>query len=178
MAENWTARAAELGFSAAAWVDTKDIPFEPAFLQCCEENLCGKYGANYACPPACGTPYEMIARIRAGSRALVLQTLWEIDNPMDGTKTKPAKREHNRMERALLAEMQEAHPETFMVGSSCCDLCPRCAMVDGKPCLMPEKKFSCMSAYCVFVRKLAELCGMDYDCGRGLIAFFGLCVLP
>ena len=146
MAENWTARAAELGFSAAAWVDTKDIPFEPAFLQCCEENLCGKYGANYACPPACGTPYEMIARIRAGSRALVLQTLWEIDNPMDGT--------------------------------SCCDLCPRCAMVDGKPCLIPEKKFSCMSAYCVFVRKLAELCGMDYDCGRGLIAFFGLCVLP
>lgn len=178
MAENWTARAAELGFSAAAWVDTKDIPFEPAFLQCCEENLCGKYGANYACPPACGTPYEMIARIRAGSRALVLQTLWEIDNPMDGTKTKPAKREHNRMERALLAEMQEAHPETFMVGSSCCDLCPRCAMVDGKPCLIPEKKFSCMSAYCVFVRKLAELYGMDYDCGRGLIAFFGLCVLP
>ena len=178
MAENWTARAAELGFSAAAWVDTKDIPFEPAFLQCCEENLCGKYGANYACPPACGTPYEMIGRIRAGSRALVLQTLWEIDNPMDGTKTKPAKREHNRMERALLAEMQEAHLETFMVGSSCCDLCPRCAMVDGKPCLIPEKKFSCMSAYCVFVRKLAELCGMDYDCGRGLIAFFGLCVLP
>ena len=178
MAENWTARAAELGFSAAAWVDTKDIPFEPAFLQCCEENLCGKYGANYACPPACGTPYEMIGRIRAGSRALVLQTLWEIDNPMDGTKTKPAKREHNRMERALLAEMQEAHPETFMVGSSCCDLFPRCAMVDGKPCLIPEKKFSCMSAYCVFVRKLAELCGMDYDCGRGLIAFFGLCVLP
>lgn len=178
MAENWTARAAELGFSAAAWVDTKDIPFEPAFLQCCEENLCGKYGANYACPPACGTPYEMIGRIRAGSRALVLQTLWEIDNPMDGTKTKPAKREHNRMERALLAEMQEAYPETFMVGSSCCDLCPRCAVVDGKPCLIPEKKFSCMSAYCVFVRKLAELCGMDYDCGRGLIAFFGLCVLP
>lgn len=178
MAENWTARAAELGFSAAAWVDTKDIPFEPAFLQCCEENLCGKYGANYACPPACGTPYEMIGRIRAGSRALVLQTLWEIDNPMDGTKTKPAKREHNRMERALLAEMQEVHPETFMVASSCCDLCLRCAMVDGKPCLIPEKKFSCMSAYCVFVRKLAELCGMDYDCGRGLIAFFGLCVLP
>ena len=178
MAENWTARAAELGFSAAAWVDTKDIPFEPAFLQCCEENLCGKYGANYACPPACGTPSEMIGRIRAGSRALVLQTLWEIDKPRDGTKTTPAKREHNRMERALLAEMQEAHPETFMVGSSCCDLCPRCAMVDGKPCLIPEKKFSCMSAYCVFVRKLAELCGMDYDCGRGLIAFFGLCVLP
>ena len=56
MAENWTARAAELGFSAAAWVDTKDIPFEPAFLQCCEENLCGKYGANYACPPAWAHP--------------------------------------------------------------------------------------------------------------------------
>lgn len=33
-----------------------------------------------------------------------------------------------------------------------------------------------MSAYCVFVKKLADVSGMEYDCGDGLIAFFGMYV--
>ena len=40
----------------------------------------------------------------------------------------------------------------------------------------PWKHASCMSAYCIFVRRLAEQCGMEYDCGPGLLAFFGMYV--
>ena len=40
----------------------------------------------------------------------------------------------------------------------------------------PWKTASCMSAYCIFVRRLAEQCGMEYDCGPGLLAFFGMYV--
>ena len=49
---------AEEGFSAAALVNTSEIEFNPIFLQFCAENLCGNYGANYTCPPDCGTPYS------------------------------------------------------------------------------------------------------------------------
>ena len=38
------------------------------------------------------------------------------------------------------------------------------------------ERYSCMSAYCIFVQKLAEHCGIDYDCGSGLLAFFGMYV--
>ena len=41
---------------------------------------------------------------------------------------------------------------------------------------IPEQQFSCMSAYCIYVKKLADLCGMEYDCGRGLVAFFSMYV--
>lgn len=44
------------GFSDAALVDTDDIVFDASFRSYCEENLCGQYGANYSCPPSCGTP--------------------------------------------------------------------------------------------------------------------------
>ena len=51
-------------FAAAAIVNTKDIPFDASFRVYCEENLCGQYGANYSCPPDCGSPEEMKQKIR------------------------------------------------------------------------------------------------------------------
>ena len=73
--EEMTSMAAEEGFAAAVVTDTKDIPFDPSFRPLCAENLCGKYGANYSCPPDCGTPDEMRARIQAHRHALVLQKM-------------------------------------------------------------------------------------------------------
>ena len=55
--------AGKLGFYRAAVVDTVAIPFEPSFRRFCEENLCGKYGANYTCPPDCGTAEDMRQRV-------------------------------------------------------------------------------------------------------------------
>ena len=62
------------------------------------------------------------------------------------------------------------------MGASGCALCSPCALKEGKPCAFPDLRYSCMSAYCIFVRKLAERCGMEYDCGEGLLAFFGMYV--
>ncbi len=42
------------GFNAAM-IDKANIPVNPAFRAFCEENRCGKYNANYSCPPNCGT---------------------------------------------------------------------------------------------------------------------------
>ena len=39
--------AEEMGFSAA-FVDTKDVVQDPSFRKFCEDNLCGKYNANYS----------------------------------------------------------------------------------------------------------------------------------
>ena len=56
----------------------KDIPADGSFRKFCEENLCGKYNANYSCPPACGTVEEVHSRLFAADRALVLQSVYEI----------------------------------------------------------------------------------------------------
>ena len=45
-----------------------------------------------------------------------------------------------------------------------------------EPCVFPDLMYSCMSAYCIFVKKLADTCGMEYTPGDGLIAFFGMYV--
>ena len=43
--------AKELGFSNAAIMDTKDLVFKPEYRVFCEENRCGNYDLNPACPP-------------------------------------------------------------------------------------------------------------------------------
>lgn len=64
----------------------------------------------------------------------------------------------------------------FLVGASGCALCTPCAMTKNEPCRFPDQMYSCMSAYCIFVRELTEKCGMEYNCGDGLLAFFGMYV--
>ena len=174
MMKSMVALALELGFSNAAVVDTGEIPFEPALRVCCEDNACGKYGVNYSCPPDCGTTEEMADKIRAYPKALFLQTMWDIDS-QDGPAVKRCKGEHNRMTRTLIAELQ-AETQGFMIGASGCSLCETCALVEGVPCRFPEQMASCMSAYCIYVRQLAERCDMEYDSGPGIVNFFGMYV--
>ena len=168
--------AQEEGFSAAAVIDTDKIVFDPSFRPYCQENLCGQYGANYTCPPACGSPDEMKARILAHKKALLLQSMWEISDYSDKPAIKKAKSSHNYAEIRLMKRARQAGCSGFLVGASGCALCSPCAMKEGAPCRFPDLSYSCMSAYCIFVKKLAETCGMEYDCGPGLLAFFGMYV--
>ncbi len=164
------------GFSAAAVVETERIPFDPTFRPLCEENLCGKYGVNYACPPDCGSPEEMRRKVTEHRCALVLQTLWEVADYGDAKATKHAKSEHNAMSLRLVRELRENGCGGFLVGSGGCALCTPCAIVHGEPCKFPELRYSCMSAYCIFVRKLCEACGIEYDAGPGLLTLYGMYV--
>ena len=86
------------------------------------------------------------------------------------------KKEHNAATLRLLGRLRRADVPGFPVGASGCALCETCAIVEHEPCRYPDLYYSCMSAYCIFVRRLAEQCGMDYDCGPGLLAFFGMYV--
>ena len=81
--------ALQYGFSAAV-ISTDAIVFDPSFRPFCEQNLCGQYGANYSCPPDCGTPKEMENRIRSKNRALVLQTVWPVADYTDAEAIRSA----------------------------------------------------------------------------------------
>lgn len=168
--------AIDEGFANAAIVDTVDIVFEFSFRSYCGENLCGQYGANYSCPPDCGSPEQMRDRILAHKKGLVLQTIWQVRDYADLPAIKAAKKSHNAAELKVVKALREAGHDGIIVGASGCSLCSPCAQTQGLLCKFPDLKYSCMSAYCVFVKKLADKCGMEYDCGEGLLGLFGMYV--
>lgn len=174
--EQMISLAAQEGFACAAVVGTEQITFDPSFRPYCEENLCGQYGANYTCPPDCGTPEQMEQKVLSHRKALVLQTIWEIGDYSNQAAIRQAKRAHNTAQLRLAAGLRENGIPGFLVGASGCALCSPCRKSLGEPCRFPDQSYSCMSAYCIFVRKLTEQCGIEYDCGDGLLAFFGMYV--
>ncbi|MBQ3242024.1 MAG: DUF2284 domain-containing protein [Oscillospiraceae bacterium] len=161
------------GFSAAV-LPTADIVFDPAFRPYCAENLCGQYGANYSCPPDCGTPEEMEQRIRAKQHALVLQTVWPIADYSDAAAIRHAKKSHNAASIRLMQDFRAAGVDCFLAGASGCNLCEKCTILQKEPCRYPDLRFSCLSAYCIYVKDLADKCGLMYLCPKGQVSFFGM----
>ena len=127
------------GFSAAAVIDADELVYVAEYRKYCEENLCGNYGKLPVCPPACGTPDEMYARIIQYKKALVLQTEFT-PNEQSMTEYARGKRLHNQLREKLLPELQL---EDYLIMSA-----------------GPWKDCSCMSAYSIDATKMAESCGM------------------
>ena len=146
--------AKEEGFAAAAIVDTDQIVFDPSFRPYCAENLCGQYGANYSCPPDCGSPEEMKQRILKYKKALVLQSCCPLADYNDKAAIKQAKKDHNTATLRLVKQLRSAGHDGIIVGASNCALCNPCKQTLGEPCSFPDLRYSCMSAYCIFVKKL------------------------
>ena len=63
-----------------------------------------------------------------------------------------------------------------MIGASGCTLCKPCKLTSGEPCAFPDMMYSCMAAYCIWVKKLAEDCNMNYDYKDKILPFFGMYV--
>ena len=174
--EEMIAAAVAEGFAGAAVIDTEKIVFDAMFRPFCQENLCGQYGVNHSCPPSCGTPEEMKQRVLSHKKALVLQTMWEISDFEDKEAIKQAKRGHNLAAIRLMKQLRSQGCPGFLVGASGCALCTPCTLQNGGECAFPDMRYSCMSAYCIFVKKLADACGLEYTPGDGLTAFFGMYV--
>ena len=142
--------AKALGFSDAAVINTDKLVFVPEYRVFCEDNLCGNYDKNPACPPESGTVEEMKARALKFEKTLVLQTMQ--DGLMDYKK---AKLYHNKLTEQLAEKIKEAGKTELLIMSA-----------------GPYKHNYCMSAYCVDAQKMADAAGMLCWTSDGMIRYF------
>ena len=167
---------AEASGFRAAMIPTNEIVQNPSFRKFCEDNLCGKYNANYSCPPDCGTVEEVQARLKAGKRALVLQTIWEIGSYDNKEGIQQSKKAHNAAILRFTETLRKEGISGFCLGYGGCPLCDPCKRVNNEPCAHPDQKISCMSAYCIDVAKLANKCGLEFAWIPEKLFLFGMFV--
>lgn len=166
--------AKQLGFADAAVIDVKEIRFEREFRMYCEQNLCGKYGANYTCPPHCGGEQEMRQKVLQHAHALVVRSLHQEVKYSDNSAVRGAQIKHNNDMLALVKQLKKGGLAPLTVGASDCTLCEKCLWDKEKACPHEEDRFSCMSAYCMNVADLAQKCGIDYTYNEGVLSLFGM----
>ena len=166
------ASAEKFGFTAV-WFPVSEIPTNPEYLKYCEVNRCGNYRANYACPPDCGTPDEMRARLQSASAALVIQSQWSV--PGYGTpEVLSSKAEHGAAVRRFRDALRKEGYDVFAVGYGPCSVCKPCKRKSGDPCPLPDQRVSCMSAYCVDVAALAARCALPFEWNPQRLYLFGM----
>ena len=150
---DFTEEAMLLGFSGAAVMDTTQLVFVPEYRMFCEENLCGCYNVNPACPPESGTVEEMKQRALQYEKTLVLQTMQE--DAHDPSQYKKDKLMQNKMTEELAEKMKADGKTDVLIMSA-----------------GPYKHNSCMSAYCVDAQKMAEAAGMLCWTDDGMVRYF------
>ena len=165
--------AENAGFHGAI-LPAKEICVDGSFRRFCEENLCGKYNANYSCPPGCGTVEEVRERLFSHSKALVLQTIHDIGSYENKKEILKSKKSLNMQILKLTEQLRREGMDCFCLGYGGCPLCDPCKQALGDPCAFPEKRISCMSAYCIDVGKLAGKCGLEFAWVPEKLFLFGM----
>lgn len=166
--------AAESEGFIASLITPEQVPIVPEFRMFCEENRCGKYNANYSCPPDCGTVQQLQNRVLAEELVLVVTSQWEIQGYEDQEGIQVSKKAHNAAVLRLMDKLRKIGIQGFAVGYSGCPLCNPCKRTLNQPCAFPDKRISCMSAYCVNVAELANRCGMDFAWDSNRLYLFGM----
>lgn len=152
----------------------EQIPINAKFRVYCEENLCGRYNANYSCPPDCGTVEELQRRILAEDQVMVIQTLWDIAGYDDKDTILHAKKSHNAAALRLMEKIRKKGYSGFCSGYNGCALCTPCKRIANQPCTYPDLRISCMSAYCVDVAELASRCNLTFEWSPQRLHLFGM----
>ena len=170
------AMAMECAFTQAEVIPVQELVFDSSFRKYCEENKCGNFGTNYACPPYCETPEQMKERVTAYAYALVMMSRFDVENALDPAQVIPTKNRH--MERTFLlvgkAADLPACRNSMLISGSPCMLCGECRMKKNLPCPSPEKRYSCVSAYCLDVMALAKACSMEISWELNQISYFSI----
>lgn len=164
------------GAADARVIDTATIPFDPHLRSYCAANACGSYGRNYACPPHVGEPDELIARARSYRRALLFQTVGQLEDSFDIEGMGRAGKRHKDVCHAIFDRLTPQLGRHMVLTAGGCDRCATCAAVTGEPCRFPDQAVSSLEAYCMNVSQLCGKCGMKYINGANTVTYFAMCL--
>ena len=166
--------AEEADFRAAV-IGTKDIPVDGSFRKFCEDNLCGKYNANYSCPPGCGTLEEISVKAAQYKRGVLLQTTGQLEDDFDVEVMMESEQIQKDRFKAFVTELRKTYPNCLPMSSGACTMCPTCTYPDA-PCRAPHLAIPSMEAYGLFVTQVCRDNGMPYHHGPKTITYTA-CVL-
>lgn len=164
--------AADRGcFFEYGFLDVAGIKFYPQVVQICKET-CRHYDASWACPPAIGTYEECLARALAYDRMFLFSKLYEMEDAFDYTAIEEGLADFREEITGLNARLKEFLPDFLLLSAEGCSRCGKCTYPD-EPCRHPDEMFHSLEGYGFNVNQLANLAGMSYNNGYGVIAFFG-----
>lgn len=157
-----------------AMIDVSEIVFRRELRDMCKSNTCGRYGTNWACPPAIGEFEEAKNEVEKYSKALVIQTVYQLEDSFDFEGMLEAKKEHKKIFNSISKRFDAIYPEhkKLSLGAGGCEYCEKCTYLENKPCKFPEQLIAPIEGYGIDVTALANVSGIAYNSGVNTVSYF------
>ena len=160
----------EAGFTCVALLDIGTLELLDEVRDMCAANTCGKYGANWACPPGCGELEELRKQIARYQWGILVQTVGDVEDSMDFEWIIEVEKSHKKSFYEATEKLKEQFPDMLALGAGCCTLCKECTY-PSQPCRFPQKRVSSMESYGILVNDLCKKNGMSYYYGSEKMAY-------
>lgn len=170
--------AGELNITHAHSVPVSSIKLHQWVIDRCAANACGTYGKCWTCPPALGELSMLEERISGYSEAVLLQTIYELEDSWDFEGMERAILVHNDSVRQLTKRIKDAYPgaKVLPLGAGGCHFCEQCSCPDS-PCQFPDQAIASVEGYGMDVKTMVESVGLKYINGQNTVSYVGLVLI-
>jgi len=150
-----------------------EIKFDREFRAACEQNLCGKFGKCWMCPPDVGDIDKMIAQAKEYQNVLVFQSIGQLEDSFDIEGMEEAAKAHNTLVTTIAEKLDGVLEDHLILGAGACHICSSCTILKSQPCAHPQKAIPSLEAYGIAVSELAQASGIAYMNGTNTVTYFG-----
>ena len=163
------------GATKAVYITQDEIVLSEDFRRICESNQCGGYGRCWMCPPFIGEIDNLMDTVRSYPRAILYQTIHEIEDSFDIEGMFDAGRNH-AYTSVKIDEMLRQQELSEYLHLSCggCHICETCAKKTDEPCRFPDKALSSLEGYGVDVYNTTKNTTLKYINGSNTVTYFGM----
>ena len=167
--------AYDCGVTKAAMITQEQIVTNEVFRSICESNQCGGYGRCWMCPPHIGPIEELMAELRRYPKAMLFQTIHEIEDSYDIEGMFEAGGVHAQVSQKLREAIIPLFKKPYLL-LSCggCHLCENCAIRTNEPCRFPDKALASLEGYGVDVYNTTKDTELKYINGQNTVTYFGM----
>ena len=155
------------------FMEPEKLEFSDRVRWICEHE-CAQYGQSWSCPPGVGTVEACRAHCLEYNRCLVISTVTEVADIADIDETLSTRADHEQITDQVADLLRECGAEPFVLSTESCAICPRCAILDGKPCRFPERMHPCVESQGINVIPVLEENGLDFQYGQNIVTWISV----
>jgi len=169
-----------LGVSAATVFPAGEIKFDNMFRDMCKDNICGRYGRNYKCPPLIGEPDDLKNEALSYESVVLIQTIYPLEDSYDfeGMAEGGTVHSENINKTGEYIKENISFDKMLTLGAGGCGICPKCGIIDGNvPCRFPDKAIASVEGYCMNVAHMTNTHGLQYINGENTVSYVAVFLL-
>ena len=155
------------------FLDPKELEFSQRIRWICEHE-CPMYGKSWACPPGVGSVDSCQEKCLGYEQCLMIATITEVADISDIRETLATRPEHEAVTNQVRDLLRQQGVEPYILSTEACDICQRCAILDGQPCRMPGKMHPCVESHGINVIPMLESRGLEFQYGENVVTWISL----